>query len=720
MNSHDAEGLPPSTPKPLASWYAQGLSDGLGDRLLMFDNSDAPSLELLRFRPDFAQAPGFETALREQVRRLGEFRHPGFATVRSVQRLEPDDDLALISNFTPGKRLSEVLHRARGPALAATLIRQLAPALALLQQHGAGVSHGVLSPERIVVSPEGRLTIVEHVVGPAIDALNLQAAQLVSMGIALAPAAGATAPRLDAATDWYQLGLVAVSVLIGRPVTANELRQLETLLDGSGHPAGSDGPGLSPFIREWLDRALQISGAGIESGADGRAALEELLHKERSGHPGRVGSSRHQQSVLSAPSPTDGSDRPADLTRDLAAESPAIVTPTHPVNGEGDVEPGPIELAPPEPAQVRQPTGDRPVLEKRVPWDANQDPAEMLELFDLEPVPAKTPAVDSGRKAPLHAAQAATGTHQPEPQATTRTRQPEPQATTAPPVFASPAAARPALYDTYALPRPPLYDPYAATRPPLYDPYATTQPGLHGPDATAKPHSQTAARWTISTSVVAALALIAVMEAGVIASLARALWRAPHPAIVVETTPSGENVLVSSRSTEVAPLRLTVAPDLRWVRVTAPSSAGILGGRVKQAPGGIIQITSPIELKVFEQSRLLGSVPGAGLKVPAGRHDIELVNVALGYRSQQAVEIEAGEIVSIYVAPPPGWVTVDASPWADVSLDGRAIGRTPLGPLPLAPGEHQLTFRHPAGGNDRQRVTVKSEAKTRVVGVLRP
>ena len=38
-------------PKPLASWYTEGLCDCIGDRLLMFDNTGKPSLELLRFRP---------------------------------------------------------------------------------------------------------------------------------------------------------------------------------------------------------------------------------------------------------------------------------------------------------------------------------------------------------------------------------------------------------------------------------------------------------------------------------------------------------------------------------------------------------------------------------------------------------------------------------------------------------------------------------------------
>ena len=112
-------------------------------------------------------------------------------------------------------------------------------------------------------------------------------------------------------------------------------------------------------------------------------------------------------------------------------------------------------------------------------------------------------------------------------------------------------------------------------------------------------------------------------------------------------------------------------------------------------------------------------MPGPALALDAGRHEIELVNEALGYRSRQAVEIEPGQAVTIHVAPPPGFVTIDASPWAEVTLDGRPMGRTPLGPLPLALGEHVITFTHPTGGADRQRVTVKSEQSLRVVGKLR-
>ena len=199
--------------KPLASWYAQGLSDGVGDRLLMFDNSDAPSLELLRVRPELASAPGFEEALRERVQRLSRFRHPSFARVRSVENLEPDEGLAVVSNYTPGKRLSELLHQANGPRFAKALIRQLAPALALLQEQSAGPGHGTLNLDRIVVTPEGRLTIVEYVLGAAIDTLGLNSSQLASLGIAVPASDGETSAPLDASTDIYQLGLIALSVL---------------------------------------------------------------------------------------------------------------------------------------------------------------------------------------------------------------------------------------------------------------------------------------------------------------------------------------------------------------------------------------------------------------------------------------------------------------------------------------------------------------------------
>ena len=54
--------------KRLTTWYA-GTVGRVGDRLLMFDNTNLPSWEILRFRPALAHNPKFE-AVRQRVEQL--------------------------------------------------------------------------------------------------------------------------------------------------------------------------------------------------------------------------------------------------------------------------------------------------------------------------------------------------------------------------------------------------------------------------------------------------------------------------------------------------------------------------------------------------------------------------------------------------------------------------------------------------------------------------
>ena len=71
---------------------------------------------------------------------------------------------------------------------------------------------------------------------------------------------------------------------------------------------------------------------------------------------------------------------------------------------------------------------------------------------------------------------------------------------------------------------------------------------------------QPAARRSLSNSVLAALVMIVAVEAGVIAWLAHTLWFAPRPPVMVESTPSGEQVRVSSARPRSASRGMSV-PD---------------------------------------------------------------------------------------------------------------------------------------------------------------
>jgi hypothetical protein len=264
----------------LVAWYAEGFTDRFGDRLLLFDSS-GPALELLRLNPQLAAVPGFEAALRARVEDLETFSHPVFARVRCVTTLDdPRPQLALVSELVPGERLSQVLqtverHQVRpDPGAAVWLIRRLLPAVAALHERGDGIAHGLLGSERIVVTPEGGLAITEYVLAEGVQRLGLSVGDLWRhFGIAARDTP--EGPRLDAGSDLVQLGLLAVSVLLGRPLRDDDYPTgLSALIDEA---CSSQHWTLAPMLRPWLARALGVEGTPFASIAEAQAQLDVLL-----------------------------------------------------------------------------------------------------------------------------------------------------------------------------------------------------------------------------------------------------------------------------------------------------------------------------------------------------------------------------------------------------------------------------------------------------------
>ena len=149
------------TPVPDAQFV-----DGFGVRLKTADASIPAPLELLRLRDQFLTTSSFEFMLRERVSRLGNFRHASYSRVRRVDRLDADG-LGVVSETPHGRRLSQYLEIAEARQIdvdinaALCLVRQLVPAVAMLHQNAREVAHGALAPERIILTPDGRVVIVE-------------------------------------------------------------------------------------------------------------------------------------------------------------------------------------------------------------------------------------------------------------------------------------------------------------------------------------------------------------------------------------------------------------------------------------------------------------------------------------------------------------------------------------------------------------------------------
>ena len=264
----------------IVAWYVEGFSDRLGDRLLLYDNT-GPALELLRLAPQLAAAPGFEAALRARIDQLKAFKHPVFARVRCVTTLDdPRPQLAIVSELVPGQRLSDVLRVAEherakpNPGAAVWLLRQLLPGLRALHDLAPGVAHGLLGVDRIVVTPDGRLAITEYVLADGVERLGLSVADLWRH-FGIAAFESPSGPTLNARSDVAGMGLLALSVLLGRQLRTDEYpAKVPELLEEA---CSARHWMLAPMLRPWLQRALGVGAPAFDSATAAEVELERLL-----------------------------------------------------------------------------------------------------------------------------------------------------------------------------------------------------------------------------------------------------------------------------------------------------------------------------------------------------------------------------------------------------------------------------------------------------------
>jgi hypothetical protein len=135
---------------------------------------------------------------------------------------------------------------------------------------------------------------------------------------------------------------------------------------------------------------------------------------------------------------------------------------------------------------------------------------------------------------------------------------------------------------------------------------------------------------------------------------------------------------------------------------------------VAAASGGWLTVEAPLEMEIFEEGRLLGSTRTDRLMLPVGSHRLEFSNASLEFTTARTVQISAGRTTNTVVEVPNGRLSVNALPWANVSIDGSAVGTTPLGELAVTVGQHEVVFRHPQLGERRQNVIVKAQTPTRI------
>jgi hypothetical protein len=385
------------------------VTDGFGQRLTGVDSETGEQVELLEFAPEIVEHTGFVTALAERVARLASVRHASYVHLRRLDRPSPDR-LQLLSDLTPGWRLSEMLEESRAANLpldisaVIALLRQLLPAAALFARHNRENAIGVLSPHRLIVTPQARLVIAEHAFGPAIEKLNLGREKLWrDFRVTMPPSAGL--PRANPRSDANAIGIVALTLLLGRVLELDEFpSELESLVESvQEHRDGNPSP-LSASFKNWLKRALQFDVASaFQSPSEAQLAFESVLASDRS----YVTTSPVFSNWVNEIGGT------IDIKRRPAAAPPPLPAPEPEPEPEPEVvqaaEPAPVivlsngTVAVPEPEEVAP--VPEPVEEIVAPEPVAADVREAVEeeieipLDEPEPAPALASVQDAPRPA---------------------------------------------------------------------------------------------------------------------------------------------------------------------------------------------------------------------------------------------------------------------------------------------------------------------------------
>jgi PEGA domain len=807
-------------------------ADGFGVRLRTVDPTGQEPLEFLRFGSALVGSQSFEFMLRERVGRLANFRHGYYSRVRRVDRVDGGTTLALVSETPQGSRLSRILEVASASGLeldinaALCLVRQLVPAVAMLHQNARDVSHGAIAPERIVITPNARVVIVEYVLGAAVEQLGYNRERLWKELRVAAPSS-AGAPRINHRTDVMQLGMVALALVVGRPLEDDDLRYVGDLVTSATESSSGGREPISEPLRRWLSRSLQLdSRASFESALEAQLALDDVLNGESGYIAAPVALetflARYEDravamaaSVVAAAAAAQASAAALTVARNLAEEE-AIAARAEAERLEQDrmaVAKAEAERVERENAAARaeaeKAERDRVEREKAEREQADREKAERekvdREKADREKAAERERVERAERERALAARLAGERAEQEKPAvggpqvevsplaASTvdrpRSKSGSRQAFTSPPAAIAPAASDEpetasedeALRALFSEPQQPV-----AKGVPTYwrhvalglavlclaegaligVKYRQSLSVLPSSDGTVRVDSKpVGAQVKIDGQPKGATPLSVQVSAGTHVmelsvggeprvipitvtsgeTLGQYVELAGVPAtgrLGVSSMPSGAAILIDGQPKGVTPAELPdlavgdheLILDLNGARARQPVTiaAGTLtkvevrlgqgapgANGANGAPGapgaanpvaavpttGSLQVKVPFEMQVFEGTTLVG-VTSNKLPLPPGPHDLRIVSETLEFEAPLHAEIVVGKTTRLPVALPKGSISLNATPWAEVWIDGEKVGETPIGNYAVTIGPHEVVFKNPDLGEQHHAATV--------------
>jgi hypothetical protein len=196
----------------------------------------------------------------------------------------------------------------------------------------------------------------------------------------------------------------------------------------------------------------------------------------------------------------------------------------------------------------------------------------------------------------------------------------------------------------------------------------------------------------------------------------------------ITSNPPGATVTLDGTERGVTPLKLSeIAAGTH--RLQLRGEGGVVNRTVAVKAGeeslvdeaifsGWVAVFAPFELQIFAGGKQIGTTGGSRIMLPAGPHDVQLVNARLGYRQTHKIDVRPGEVSALNISAPEGSVQVNAPADAELFVDGLRAGKG-SGELRVPIGTREVLVRH-AQGEHKVLVTVTLSEPAVVTVPTRP
>jgi eukaryotic-like serine/threonine-protein kinase len=174
---------------------------------------------------------------------------------------------------------------------------------------------------------------------------------------------------------------------------------------------------------------------------------------------------------------------------------------------------------------------------------------------------------------------------------------------------------------------------------------------------------------------------------------------------VSDRTPTTAPTPLTSPTPEPKETQTASPQPVTAAAATAPTPATPKPTQTTKGKTGRVEIVSALPADVLFRSKRIGRAPGT-FDLPVGHVALRVVNRDLGLDREVEAAVTPGRTIRATVDTAKAWLLIRVSPWAEVKLDGKALGSTPVPEQEVFAGRHVIDLSDP-DLNRTRRVTVE-------------